>query len=238
MRILEFQTMIRSEASAHRALRQRRWSDGTRCLRCDSRQLYRLAEGRYRCGHCRYTFGVRTRTWAGQVRVSARTWLWLVKLFELELTASQAAVQTGVSYPTARKAFTTLRRAILATEVPASPFLQREVEADESYFGPRRPRRTRGRPSGRGTPHKVPVFGILERRGTVRVEVVPDCSARTIRDHTLRPGQAREPGLQRQVERVRHAGLLRLSASQGRSRAAVQSRESAHQRARRLLGLR
>lgn len=186
MRILEFQTMIRSEASANRALRQRRWRDGTRCLRCASKLLYRLAEGRYRCGRCRYTFGLRTGTWAGQVRVSARTWLWLVKLFELELTASQAALQTGVSYPTALKAFTTMRRAILATELPESPFLQREVEADESYFGPRRPRRTRGRPSGRGTPHKVPVFGILERRGTVRVEVVPDCSARTIRDHTLR----------------------------------------------------
>ena len=87
MRILEFQTMIRSEASANRALRQRRWRDGTRCLRCASRQLYRLAEGRYRCARCRYTFGLRTGTWAGQVRVSVRTWLWLVKLFELELTA-------------------------------------------------------------------------------------------------------------------------------------------------------
>jgi transposase len=186
MRITEFQTMIRSEASALRALRQRRWGRETRCVRCTSRLIYRLAEGRCRCGRCYHTFGVRTGTWAGQVRVRARTWLWLVKLFELELTARQAAVQTGVSYPTALKAFTTLRRAILAAEVPESPFLQREVEADESYFGPRRPRRSRGRPSGRGTPHKVPVFGILERRGEVRVDVVPDCSARTIRDHTLR----------------------------------------------------
>lgn len=180
--------MIRSEASAIRALRQRRWGRETRCMRCQSHHTYRLAEGRSRCGRCGYTFGVRTGTWAGEVRVSARTWLWLVKLFELELTASQAAVQTGVSYPTALKAFTTVRRAILATEVPGSPFLQREVEADESYFGPRRPRRSRHRPgnAGRGAPHKLPVFGILERRGHVRVEVVPDCSARTIRDHTLR----------------------------------------------------
>jgi transposase len=128
-----------------------------------------------------------TGTWAGPLRVQARTWHWLAKLFELELTASQAAVQTGVSYPTALKAFTTLRRAILASEAPESPFLQREVEADESYFGPRA-KRSGGRRDNRvrSTPYKVPVFGIIERHGQARVEVVPDCSARTIRDHTLR----------------------------------------------------
>ncbi len=186
MRVVEFQTMIRSETSARRTLRQQRWGRETRCARCRSAQIYPLADARYRCGRCGYTFGVRTGTWAGQVRVSYRTWLWLVKLFELELTAAQAAVQTGVSYPTALKAFTVLRRAILAREEPA--LLTHEVEADESYFGPRRPKRSRGlwRNRGRSTPHKVPVFGILERQGRVRVSVVPNCSAQTLLDQTLR----------------------------------------------------
>jgi len=187
MRIQRFQTMIRSESSARRFLRQRRWGDRTRCPRHRTAAAYVLGEGRWRCRRCGYTFGLRTGTWAGQLRVSAVDWLWLVKLFELELTAARAAVQTGVSYPTALKAFTTLRRAILAGEEPDGPeLLAREVEADESYFGPRRPKRGRGQKQGRGAPHKVPVFGILERHGQVRVEVVRDCSAATIRDHTLR----------------------------------------------------
>lgn len=179
--------MIKSADSAWRALSQARWPGRwMTCHLCGATRPYRLREGRWRCRRraCGYTFGVRTGTWAGLSRVPDVTWLWLVKLFELELTAHQAAVQTGVSYPTALKAFTLLRRAIVAELEPE--FLRREVEADESYFGPRRPRRSRGGPAGRGTPHKVPVFGILERRGQVRVEVVPDCSARTIRDHTLR----------------------------------------------------
>jgi transposase len=179
--------MVRSETSARRYLRQQRWGDRARCPQHRT-GAYVLAEGRWRCPVCGYTFGLRTRTWAGELRVSPVTWLWLVKLFELELTAARAAVQTGVSYPTALKAFTTLRRAILAAdESPDGPeLLRREVEADESYFGPRRPKRGRGQKQGRGAPHKVPVFGILERHGQVRVEVVRDCSAATIRDHALK----------------------------------------------------
>ena len=189
MRVREFQTMVRSPVAAWRTLSERRWQRArVRCVACGATSAYSLHDGRWRCRRreCNYTFGVRTGTWAGLSRVPDDTWLWLVKLFELELTASQAAVQTGVSYPTALKAFTLLRRAILADAEPE--LLRREVEADESYFGPRRPKRSRGDPrnQGRSTPHKTPVFGILERRGHVQVTVVPNCSAETIRNHTLR----------------------------------------------------
>jgi transposase len=190
MRVQEFQTMVRSPRSAERALVQRREPEPWRaCLRCGVKLPYRLQEGRWRCRGrtCGYTYGVRTGTWAGLSRVPDVTWLWLVKLFELELTASQAALQTGVSYPTAHKAFTLLRRAILATAEPE--LFRQEVEADESYFGPRKPKRfrqQRRRQGGRGLAHKIPVFGILERQGHVQVTVVPDCSAATLRDQTLR----------------------------------------------------
>lgn len=190
MRVRDFLTMVRTPAAAWRTLRQRRWrgQDMPTCPSCGRRFAYALGEGRWRCRSraCSYTFGARTGTWAGLSRVPNDTWLWLVKLFELELTARQAAIQTGVSYPTAHKAFTLLRCAILAGEAPA--WLTHEVEADESYFGPRRAKRSRGDPKNRGrsTPHKTPVFGILERHGQVQVSVVPDCSAETLREQTLR----------------------------------------------------
>jgi transposase len=187
MRVQQFQTMVRTAASARRALVQRREPAPWRaCLVCGAVGPYRLREGRWRCRvrACGYTYGARTGTWAGLSRVPDITWLWLVKLFELELTASQAATQTGVSYPTAHKAFTLLRRAVLATAEPE--LFWQEVEADESYFGPRKPKRGRGLTTGRGAPFKTPVFGILERHGHVQVTVVPDCSAATLRDQTLR----------------------------------------------------
>lgn len=190
MRVREFMTMVRTPAAAWRTMRQRRWPVRTMppCPSCGATESYSLREGRWRCARraCSYTFGVRTGTWAGLSGVPDDTWLWLVKLFELELTARQAGIQTGVSYPTAHKAFMLLRRAILAEAEPT--LFAAEVEADESYFGPRRPRRSRGDPKnrGRGTPHKTPVFGILERHGQVRVTVVPNCTTATLRDQTLR----------------------------------------------------
>jgi transposase len=187
MRVQIFQTMVQSPRSAWRALSRRRWpTTWMRCPLCEAGPPYRLREGRWRCRRrvCGYTFGVRTGTWAGQSRVPNVTWLWLVKLFELELTASQAALQTGVSYPTALKAFTLIRRALLPAAAP--DLLRREVELDESYFGPRRSSRHRGEGRGRNSPAKIPVFGILERKGRVEVTVVPDCSAESLLNATVR----------------------------------------------------
>ena len=185
MRVQAFQALVRSPTSATRALHRARWTGARlRCLACAAPRPYRLAEGRWRCGRCGYTFGLLTGTWLGQLRVAPATLLWLVKLFELEVTALQAAAQTGVSYPTALKTFTLLRRAILAEAEPE--LLKQEVEADESYFGPRRSSRHRGEGTGRGSPAKIPVFGILERRGRVQVTVVRDCSAESLLTQTLK----------------------------------------------------
>ena len=50
-----------------------------------------------------------------------------------------------------------------------------EIEADESYFGGKR----KGK-RGRESRNKVPVFGILERNGNVKVEVFEDVKAETL----------------------------------------------------------
>jgi len=180
MRILEFDRLIRSESAASRYLVRRRWRGrDRRCLNCNSKQLYRLGEGRFRCSACRYTFGELTGTWLAQSRISPVKWLWLIKLFELEITAWQAAAQLGISYPTVLRVYTILRRAVLAEEQPE--LLRAEVEADESYFGGRR----KGN-RGRGAAGKIPVFGILERKGKVQVSVVPNVKARTLMDETVK----------------------------------------------------
>jgi len=107
--------------------------------------------------------------------------MWLIKLFELEVSAHKAAVQSGVSYPTALKAYDLIRYAILTSAEDAEHLLGGEIELDESYFGGRR----KGK-RGRGAGGKVPVFGIYERNGVVRVEVVTDVSARNLLDMTIK----------------------------------------------------
>ena len=180
MRIKAFQSLLKSDSRALRYLRKKRYKNGrVSCHACSCRTIYRLAEGRYRCSRCRYTFGLFTSTWFGLARIELGTWLWLIKLFELEVTALQAAAHTGVSYPTSLRVFTLIRRAILAQEQPR--ILRSEVELDESYFGGRR----KGR-RGRGAAGKVPVFGILERKGKVSVSVIPNVTGKTLLNETVR----------------------------------------------------
>lgn len=192
MSIRNFQRYVRSESTARNIIQRYRFGGGivrgrlpaAQCPRCATDSAYALADRRWRCRTCAYTFGLLTETWLEACHFSSLTWLWTIKLFELELVAQQAGVQLGLSYPTILRAFTTIRRALLAAAEPT--LFQREVEADESYFGPRRSSRHRGEGHGRKAPAKIPVFGILERHGRVQVTVVKDCSAESLLSETLR----------------------------------------------------
>lgn len=115
------------------------------------------------------------------MRISYKNWLWMIKLFELDLSARRIALQTGLSYPTVLKAVNAIRAAIVASSSDASELLGGVVEMDESYFGGRR----KGK-RGRGAAGKVPVFGILERNGVVKVEAIKDVKARTLLDLTVK----------------------------------------------------
>jgi transposase len=107
--------------------------------------------------------------------------LWLIKLFELEISALRAAVQCGIGYRTTLKGYDLLRYSILASSQDARDFMTGQIELDESYFGGRR----KGNRRRRAT-RKVPVFGILDRNGIVRVEAVKDVTARRLLEMTIR----------------------------------------------------
>ena len=81
----------------------------------------------------------------------------------------------SLAYNTAYNAIRTIRYSILAHAADRPDLLTGEIEIDECYFGGRR----KGN-RGRGAAGKVPVFGILEREGQVRVTVVPDVTAKTL----------------------------------------------------------
>jgi len=99
----------------------------------------------------------------------------LVKLFELEISAHKASKELGMAYSTVYGFYRILREGIYRRIEQEEGQLGGEIEADESYFGGRR----RGK-RGRGAEGKIPVFGIIEREGKVKVEVVPDVKAETL----------------------------------------------------------
>jgi transposase len=119
-------------------------------------------------------------TYFRRLRISSVSWLLLIKLFELEVSARKSSIQLGLSYPTTLKGFDILRSVILRELSRSDDILRGEIEADESYFGGKR----KGK-RGRGAGGKTIVFGILERGGKVAVNIIKDVSAETLINETV-----------------------------------------------------
>jgi transposase-like protein len=99
----------------------------------------------------------------------------LLKLFLLDLTATQTAELSGLNRNTVNRFYTAIRERLAKMSIEASP-VAGEIEVDESYFGPRRIRGKRGRGAGQ----KTIVFGLFKRDGKVYTEIVPDVKAATL----------------------------------------------------------
>ncbi len=109
-------------------------------------------------------------------KISEIKFRYLLRLFALDLTASDAARLTSLSTRAVNALYLRLRHRFLAwNPVPAE--LAGAVELDESYFGPRRVRGKRGW----GASGKTIVFGLFKRGGQVYTEIVSDCSKKTLR---------------------------------------------------------
>ena len=99
----------------------------------------------------------------------------ILRLFALDLTASDTAKLTGISVRSINNLYLKLRQR-LARECERQTPLCGIVELDESYFGAKRIRGKRGRGAG----GKTIVFGILKRGDKVYAEIVPDASKATL----------------------------------------------------------
>ncbi|MDR2944465.1 MAG: IS1595 family transposase [Methanosarcinales archaeon] len=108
-------------------------------------------------------------------KISEAKFRQIVKLFALDLDATQISEITGISRITINRYLMAIRKRIVEFCNLEPPF-QGEIEVDESYFGPRRVKGKRGRGAG----HKTIVFGLVKRHGMVYTEIVPDCSKSTL----------------------------------------------------------
>ena len=107
-------------------------------------------------------------------KLSEKRTLALCEHFVAGTPARTAAELVGVNKNTAALFYHRLREIIAARIEDESP-LGGEIEIDESYFGGKR----KGK-RGRGAGGKIPVFGILKRKGRVYTKMVPDTSRSTL----------------------------------------------------------
>jgi transposase len=169
MPLKSLESLFRSERRSHLFLVNEAWRQNRRfCVRCRSSKIYRLADKRYRCARCGYTFHDFTRRWIGELNLTARQWLWIVKLFELEIPPSQMAKEVGISYPTALKAIYLIRRAIAQASGDG------ELAIDTRGGAPA------GSDAERATDAHRRAFGLLERNGRISIHVIDDVSAEKV----------------------------------------------------------
>jgi len=150
------------------------------CPFCGGGGFGRVRRGRFKCYGCRHEWSIRRDSMLEGLRTPFTRFLMAVKLFELDTSANAAKKQLGVSYNTVYGLFDLIRKSISSMDSGLFSF-SGEFEADESYFGGKR----KGK-RGRGAAGKVPVFGILERGGRVRVEVVRDVRGETLLGMTIK----------------------------------------------------
>ena len=108
-------------------------------------------------------------------RISAQKSKKLCEFFVAGTPARVAAEIVGVNKNTATLFYRKLRKIIRHFLERESPFLEGEIEVDESCFGGVR----KGR-RGRGAAGKVPVFGLLKRQGKVYSQIIPDVKGKTL----------------------------------------------------------
>jgi transposase len=140
-----------------------------------------MTKGYLRCVDCKSDYNPFKDTWLSTVKIDHVKWLVLIKLFDLGISARQSAREASISYPTALHVFDCIRYSILHRLADTDKQLKGEIEDDEAYFGGKR----KGN-RGRGAKNKTIVFGILERKGKVSVQIVDNVSAKTLLSNTIK----------------------------------------------------
>ena len=101
----------------------------------------------------------------------------ILRLFSIDLNATQISELTNISRNSIHKILKALRIRI-AMLCEQNRVFDGEVEVDESFFGAKRVKGKRGR----GAYGKTIVFGIYKRNGKVYTRIIPNCSTDTLQE--------------------------------------------------------
>ena len=184
-----------TEADARRIFEGMRWPNGVRCAMpdCGGSEVYRMSiKGRtlksgrvvgprelFKCKACRRQFSVTKGTIFEDSHIPLRTWL--VVMYRMcsskkSVSARQIEREFGLSH---RAAWFMCHRIRWAMTDKHPPKLSGAVEADETYVGGkprghrnRRKPRTMSEALRASWASKTPVFGMIERKGRVRAQVM------------------------------------------------------------------
>jgi len=143
----------------------RKYFEGKTCIYCNKYGLYRLADKRVKCKHCKKKYSL------SQLKRDMQ----ILYYFYIEVSARKTAKELNFNYRLVHRKFMQFRKKIAEYCNQEARKLNGELELDESYFGGRR----KGN-RGRGANNKAIAFGILERKGKVHTIIVENVKAETL----------------------------------------------------------
>lgn len=157
-------------------LKEARWPKGIYCQKCQKVTTHYRIAGRkvYSCEFCGSHVSPTAGTIFHKSDTPLKSWfhaMFLMSSTKTGISAKQLERELGVTYKTAWRMFTQIRKLMSESVNP----LTGQVEVDESYFGGRRAGKR-----GRGAAGKTVVMGMVERDGNAIAQVVPNVKASTL----------------------------------------------------------
>ncbi|MFA5013229.1 MAG: IS1595 family transposase [Candidatus Paceibacterota bacterium] len=147
-----------------------------KCPKCKHKSKFHKLSKRkcYSCQNCGYNIFPLADTIFHKSSTSLKDWFFAIYLFATSkngVSAKELQRQLGCTYKTAWRIGKQIRLLFSQNNIQ----LFDVVEADETYIGGKK-----GGKRGRGAGNKTAVFGIVQRKGSIKVKVVKNVKSKTL----------------------------------------------------------
>jgi len=177
--LLDVERVFPDEKTCIEYMIQKRWNGKPKCPRCNSEKVYRYSDNkRFKCPACDKQFTVKIGTIFEDSPLSLQKWFFAIFLLTAHkkgISSCQLAKDIHVTQKSAW--FMTQRIRELMKSNSFEKKLNGTVEVDETYVGGK----THGKGSGYMQGNKTPVFGMAERDGELRTQVVKYANGKNLK---------------------------------------------------------